>query len=568
MILTALALCVPLQEEAVAVASTVDAVTVYADRALVTRTSVVEITEGLTSVLFEGLPEHLRPDTVEVKVTGGAKVAGIDTRLNVDTKAASAAVELARQRRRSLTAGLEAARDRVGTLDQLRKALLAIDVKPPEAGAGLDPVAGLDPGVWEAGLAFILERLEATASNRREAQMEVDALRTEIRALDQALQVEVEGAVVRTRQVEVMVASGGSGLARVEVTYLVPGASWRPSYDLRASEDLAGVALTAHAVIRQSTGEDWEDAALTVSTAQPHLGASPPPLPVRRLWIAEPVVVAKEVSSERPRAPMRQLESLGFPEMELMDAEVTTDGDEFFAYGNERRMPSEAFKSSSMASVTRTGITSQFLVPRREDVPSDGEEHRVFLGEAELTVEPSRFTVPRRGERAYLKAKTTNSTDMPLVAGEARVFLGPDYVGTTAVNDLQEGQSFDLFLGVDPAVVVERRLVSEKRREASFFARRESTTYIYETKVSYHGEAGPVVVHMEDIVPVSDTDTIVVRLVETSPPHLGGEAELKRLKEEGVLAWEIPLEAGETRVVRLEFKVEYDKDASVGGFEK
>src|SRR5207245_491446 len=65
------------------------------------------------------------------------------------------------------------------------------------------------------------------------------------------------------------------------LNYLVNHASWRPVYKFRAgTKDKDPVTLEYLAAITQSTGEDWTNAAITLSTAQPLLNAAPPDLRV------------------------------------------------------------------------------------------------------------------------------------------------------------------------------------------------------------------------------------------------------------------------------------------------
>ena len=66
--------------------------------------------------------------------------------------------------------------------------------------------------------------------------------------------------------------------------YAVPGASWAPSYDARLHVAERAVELSYFGLVRNSTGEDWNDVALTLSTARPNLGGGAPEL---RPWIVD-----------------------------------------------------------------------------------------------------------------------------------------------------------------------------------------------------------------------------------------------------------------------------------------
>ena len=62
------------------------------------------------------------------------------------------------------------------------------------------------------------------------------------------------------------------------LTYIVSNASWTPSYDVRINSEKNSLQLVYFAEVKQSSGEDWIDVDLTLSTANPASGATPTPL--------------------------------------------------------------------------------------------------------------------------------------------------------------------------------------------------------------------------------------------------------------------------------------------------
>ena len=73
----------------------------------------------------------------------------------------------------------------------------------------------------------------------------------------------------------------------------MPGATWTPAYDARLRAERA-VELAYFGVVRNGTGEDWKEVALTLSTARPSLGGGAPEL---RAWIVD---VAKPAAATWP----------------------------------------------------------------------------------------------------------------------------------------------------------------------------------------------------------------------------------------------------------------------------
>jgi hypothetical protein len=64
------------------------------------------------------------------------------------------------------------------------------------------------------------------------------------------------------------------GKGNIELSYIVPNASWKPIYDLRAKlnnkDGLVEIDLITSGLIKQNTKEDWEEIDITLSTLDPY----------------------------------------------------------------------------------------------------------------------------------------------------------------------------------------------------------------------------------------------------------------------------------------------------------
>ncbi|WP_165703819.1 DUF4139 domain-containing protein [Enhygromyxa salina] len=75
---------------------------------------------------------------------------------------------------------------------------------------------------------------------------------------------------------------------RVKLHYFVPGARWAPAYTIRLDHPMRAATLEMRAMVGQSTGEDWHDVALTLSTASPQQWTELPELKSRRIGRRQP----------------------------------------------------------------------------------------------------------------------------------------------------------------------------------------------------------------------------------------------------------------------------------------
>ncbi|CAL1546814.1 unnamed protein product [Lymnaea stagnalis] len=69
------------------------------------------------------------------------------------------------------------------------------------------------------------------------------------------------------------------------VSYVVLGASWTPSYDLRMFTEKSVLKIFYYGLIFQSSGEDWNNVKLYLSTAEPSVGGTIPNLPMTQLSV-------------------------------------------------------------------------------------------------------------------------------------------------------------------------------------------------------------------------------------------------------------------------------------------
>ena len=137
----------------------------------------------------------------------------------------------------------------------------------------------VDVPSWGKSLDFLTERgarararLSKLADERRELAERRDRLRGELARLNQG---GFSDCVVRV--VAVVQAPAGAA-PPVELEYFVPGARWKPIYDLHFAPGRAQLRVETAAVVEQTTGEDWPAAALQFSTAIPGRGIDAPEL--------------------------------------------------------------------------------------------------------------------------------------------------------------------------------------------------------------------------------------------------------------------------------------------------
>jgi hypothetical protein len=264
-------------------AATVDAriaeVTVFSDRARVRRRGRAAGKGGIEVVRFPSLPGAVFLDTVRVSATGGRV-------LRVE------ATPVERERTSIAQAGklldaLDAVDDRLVEIDDrgavedwevgFLRTLRPAGPVPEEKREGRKNLI-VDPSSWWKALDLFGQRTRAAGerrlkvdSDRREATKERERLIADVQALNRG------GFSDRVVDVVAIVEVVRAG-AELELEYFVPGARWKPAYDLHYASARGQIRIETAAIVEQTTGEDWSDTALLLSTAMPGRGIDLPEL--------------------------------------------------------------------------------------------------------------------------------------------------------------------------------------------------------------------------------------------------------------------------------------------------
>ena len=204
-----------------------------------------------------------------------------------------------------------------------------------------------------------------------------------------------------------------------------------------------------------------------------------------------------------------------------------------------------------------SGAGLAYRVQRPLAVPADGGPHQTMVARFELDAALDHLAVPVLGPEAYLRATVTNTSSLLLLLpGPARVFHDTQFVGETSLETVAAGQEFELQLGVDDQIRVERELRRRSTSKAVIGGTRTIDVAYQITVENHRPDKTRVSVH--DHVPVSADGDIKVRLRETSPDP----AEQSDL---GELTWQLSLDGGQAATIRHRFTVEHPAQVTVAG---
>jgi uncharacterized protein (TIGR02231 family) len=314
----------------------------------------------------------------------------------------------------------------------------------------------------------------------------------------------------------------------VRVSYQMNGAGWRPAY--RAGLDSAGskVVLERQGAISQTTGEDWTNVRLKLSTGQPRLSPQASEPRPWKLALLEPRSgIASGVAGNLAAVPAQ-----------LMRAKV----DEL-----RQETPLEV----------QTTFATEFEVPGVVSLPSDGRKLTVSLARLSLPVKMRLRVVPRLDAAAIVTAEAERPEGVWL-AGDIQLYRDGNYAGATSWNP-QTSAALVLPFGRDSLVRVKVDRAKDRNGTRGIIERRsEREVSDLFTLTSFHKTAVELLVLESS--PVSTNDQIKVEAKFDPKPTAENWEE-----RQGVVAWARPIAPNETLKFSVAYTIGYPKDGAVVG---
>ncbi len=519
-------------------AAVVSQVTVYADRAEVVRHLRLRLEPGEHTLVFDQLPATT--DLGQVRVDGRGAFTLIDIRTETVQlrEAADAQVRKLQAALKELEVRTQALTQAEGRLAFQRGALDKVLTRLTATGKeSANPE--MDPAKWAAYLDFHAKQLAGIDQATLAKQKEREQVRLESDRLNRELN-ELRGSQRRARHLaKVNVSVRQAGEAEFDLSYLVRGAGWTPSYDMRASTKTGTLAVTYHAQVRQSTGEDWRGVSLRLSTAQPGIAGREPKL--------DPWFISRLEGRRAVEMKEYADDAGGMPQMHnAFAADV-----------------GEAGKTRTRSAKVTVGATAAtYAIERPADILSDNKPTKVSVAQLSFPSVFRHTCVPKLSPHVYLKTKAVNQSDFTLLPGETSVFLDGAFVATASLDLVPAGQDFWTYLGADQSVTVERKVLNRRSETSGVFGQKTARTVFDQVFKVTNGKNTEVDLVLWDQVPIADHEDIKVLIEE---PAFAKDTDGLKMNESKFLEWRLPLKAGEKKDVPFRFAVEHPEDMPVAG---
>jgi uncharacterized protein (TIGR02231 family) len=538
-------------------ASRIDAVTVFPDGAMITRLADVVVPPGASTLLINGLPAVLDPASVRVEAVadGALAIGSVETRLAPgDAKPVlDAALEARITALKEESDKIEA---RLDALDVKRKSIVHFSqADPPKPGkdAKGDTKADareIDPAAWKSAWDVIGDETARVNEDIRVARGRRIELADQIAALEQARPLTPRPGTPK-RDVAVAIEAGSSLKVSLTLFYRVSQAAWTPRYDARldtgAKNRKPALELVRRAEVAQRTGEDWDNAALAVSTVRTQGGTAAPEVTPMIVSFADDYA-ARLSGGPRERRESDTSKAFRSPPLAAFAPPPAPAGAE----------PAVLAAKPVFATLDAGAFQASFKVPGRVSVPRDGSPKTFALSSTTLAPELIARVSSALDQTAYLDIAFVQNEDAPLLPGEVNIQRDGVYVGKGRFPLVAPGDKATLGVGGDDRVKVARVPLRQKDIEPSWINGTRSQVTEFKTSIKNLHET-PVRVTLTDRIPVSDVNQITVEPLPTNTPATDKSVADKR----GVSAWSFDLAAGETKDIRYGWRLKWPADRDV-----
>jgi uncharacterized protein (TIGR02231 family) len=409
--------------------------------------------------------------------------------------------------------------------------------------------------------ASLATKVEGAIDDIAGFQQQKKSLNKQIAVLQKEFQkLNAKQGTVESQEVLLDLESKGAAEFEFVVSYVFKSSSyarWQPFYEVNLKEAGNEASLKLNGLVTNTTGEDWLDVALALSTAniRPVSVVEPTPYIIRahKYVVAMPKMMAAAPAGR----------SGGFALMKKSKEMAKMDKDEEEQERNipmEEAMPEpepevEMVSATTEAAEVHEGVGIQvYQVAGKVNVPNGKDSGPYFLKDFALESTLELYWSSAQGEMTIARNKVKN-TGQVLLPGQLRTYIDNEFTGESRLGLIKPFEEFDTGIRESKAIKVKKDLVDRGRKKAGAVLKdKVSRHYGYKIKMELLADMDTKLV-AQDAVPISDSTRITVENVKYSKDPDKNVS--------GVLTWNIPTKGMKKLDIDYEFDVVYNKDVEV-----
>ena len=522
--------------------SKITGVTVYPIGAMVSRAARVNMNASTEMVVLDNLTHAIDPNTVQVGGTGDFQISSVKFETFYpyanskpkEIKVLEDSLQMLRDKRFILEA-------ENASLDQEKQLILAnkkiAGVNSTLTVTQLDAMAKY----YRTRMANIAKEKLRNQNERVSVNIHEKRIRGNLTQMNNYKYEQVGRIYVEVKCTK-------STVANFKFSYFTHLASWFPKYNIKAKTGSDNIDVDYNAYVTQSTGIDWKNVDLTLSTSRPTYNNQKPEL---HPWYLD-YYNAMKISGSRSDAGAYYVDGAVAEDMAMESTPVPV-GNSIYKNGKYETAKKAKRASYTWGEEVINAMNTSYKIGNKYSVMSESTRKQVFIKNIKIPAMYNHYAVPSMEKEAFLTASIADWGSYDLIPGNATLFYNNTYVGKTYINSNTTDDTLQISLGRDQGVIVNQ----EKKRDLCTTKKIGSNVkknFVYEITVKNTNREEVTIVIM-DRVPVSRRSDIVVTL-----GNLEG-AEFN--KETGILKWKKTIPAGGKIIIQFDYEVKYPKNKQV-----
>lgn len=572
--------------------STVNAIlktaTVYKSGAELSHNASVYLKQGNSELVIENIANQLDINSIQIKTASAVTLMGVEfsnnylnpTEKSPRIKMLEDSIEKLQVERNKLFTATETNNELFQVLKSNR------DLKGTQSGMSVAELAKLMDYYKSK-----MQELQEVKSNLSEKIKKIDEQKAKLQN-----QINEENSKNNSSagRLILQLTTAIAGKYDFAISYITNNAYWTPYYDVRVDDIKSPLKLITKAKIAQTSGIDWKQVKLSLSTSMPSQYGSAPILDAWFLAYVNPVT-----RMNKTLAVMNSIQMKSEAKMYDMDnSAVTVRGIGSISNANEplyivngAEMSKEEFSKISTSAIKKMdvlkgesatslygsrGTNGVILITLKEglddyitvsdntlnlnfdidlpyDVPTNGKDQTATIASTEIAATYKHYAVPKLDKDVYLLAEIPDWEKLNLLPGEANIIFEGTYVGKSFIDPSSTNDTLNFTLGRDKRVIVKRDKLSDYS-SVKFWGSNKLQQFTYDITVK-NTKKESINLLLKDQFPISTNKEIEVELISNGGAEVNSDL--------GILNWQLKLAPGETKKIRFSYSAKYPKDKQI-----
>lgn len=576
------------QQDNTTIPSALKSVMLYRSGAQLTHTASAVLRRGDNTLIIDNISNSIDVNSIQVKAPATVTVLGVEFSGNylpaieksAREKMLQDSLDHVQQDIDKVLLAIANINDLLGVLKENR------NIKGEQTGMSVTELAKL-VDYYKAKSLELQTEMQQLNNKKKKLYDIADKVKSQI-AEEQKKNVSTAG------RLTLRLSAAMDGRADFSILYMAKNAYWTPYYDVRADNINSPLKLSYKAKITQTTGIDWKQVKLSLSTSSPAQYGSAPLL---NPWFLaylnqyadnkhlDEVVVTgygvntakKELSGSIPGVRIRGVNTAiedsalvvinGVPATgnglanidpaDIKDITVLKDAAATSIYGTRAAngviLVTLKGGLEDYISVADNALNITFDIDRAYDVPTNGKEQVATLQNIDVDAIYKHMVIPKLDQTTFLLAQIPGWAKLNLLPGDANIILEGTYVGKSFINPSSTNDTLNLTLGRDERVVVKREKITDFS-SVKFLGSNKLQKFTYDITVK-NNKSETVNMLLKDQYPLTTNKDIEVELLNSTNAEVNTET--------GTLAWKLALAPGESKKIRFEYSIKYPKDKTL-----